>query len=57
LHGVPPGAAVAGAPKTGDKAAWGPRIALGNDTLYKHAIEGFQGKAWFSCRRRAVART
>ena len=41
------GAAVAGAPKTGDKAAWGPRIAQGNDTLYKHAIEGFQGKAGF----------
>jgi cytochrome c5 len=40
-------AAVAGAPKTGDKAAWGPRIAQGNDTLYKHALEGFQGKAGF----------
>ena len=37
-------AGVAGAPKLGDKAAWGPRIAQGNDTLYTHAIKGFQGK-------------
>ena len=34
---------VAGAPKLGDKADWGPRIAQGADTLYKHAIEGFNG--------------
>ena len=34
---------VAGAPKLGDKADWGPRIAQGQDTLYKHAIEGFNG--------------
>lgn len=34
---------VAGAPKLGDKADWGPRIAQGPDTLYKHAIEGFNG--------------
>lgn len=33
----------AGAPKFGDKADWGPRIAQGVDTLYKHAIEGFTG--------------
>ena len=33
----------AGAPKPGDKADWGPRIAQGNDILYKHAIEGFSG--------------
>ena len=32
-----------GAPKPGDKADWGPRIAQGNDMLYKHAIEGFNG--------------
>jgi len=38
------GAGVAGAPRSGDKAAWAPRIAQGKDTLYKHAIEGFQGK-------------
>ncbi len=31
---------VAGAPKAGDKAAWAPRIAQGNDTLYKNAIVG-----------------
>jgi cytochrome c5 len=37
-------AGVAGAPKLGDKAAWGPRIAQGNDTLYTHSIKGFQGK-------------
>jgi len=35
---------IAGAPKSSDKAAWAPRIAQGNATLYKHAIEGFQGK-------------
>ncbi len=36
---------VAGAPKLGDKAAWGPRIAQGSSTLHAHAIKGFQGKA------------
>jgi cytochrome c5 len=36
-------AGVAGAPKPGDKADWGPRIAQGNDMLYKHALEGFTG--------------
>ena len=36
-------AGVAGAPKPGDKADWGPRIAQGADTLHKHAIEGFTG--------------
>lgn len=41
------GAGVAGAPKYGDAAAWGPRIAKGADTLHKHAIEGFQGQAGF----------
>jgi cytochrome c5 len=35
-----PGAAALTA---GDKADWGPRIAQGKDTLYKHAIEGFNG--------------
>lgn len=33
----------AGAPKPGDKADWGPRIAQGMDMLHKHAIEGFTG--------------
>lgn len=37
------GAGIAGAPKAGDKAAWGPRIAKGKDTLYDHALKGFQG--------------
>lgn len=41
------GAGVAGAPKYGDKAAWGPRIAQGADTLHEHAVKGFQGKAGF----------
>jgi cytochrome c5 len=37
------GAGIAGAPRIGDKAAWAPRIAQGEATLEKHAIEGFQG--------------
>ena len=41
------GTGVAGAPKVGDAAAWGPRIAKGADTLHKHALEGFQGQAGF----------
>lgn len=40
-------AGVAGAPKFGDKAAWKDRIAQGKDTLYEHALKGFQGKAGF----------
>ncbi len=31
---------VNGAPKIGDHAAWGPRIAQGKETLYNHAIGG-----------------
>jgi cytochrome c5 len=38
-------AGVAGAPKTGDKSAWTPRIAQGANVLYDHALKGFQGKA------------
>jgi cytochrome c5 len=30
----------AGAPKLGDKAAWAPRIAKGNDALYTIALKG-----------------
>lgn len=41
------GAGVAGAPRTGDKAAWAARLAQGAETLNKHAIEGFQGKAGY----------
>ncbi len=40
-------AGVAGAPKLGDQAAWAPRIAQGIDTLYQHAINGFQGTVGF----------
>jgi cytochrome c5 len=39
------GQGIAGAPRMGDKAAWAARIAQGTATLYKHAIEGFQGKS------------
>lgn len=38
---------IAFAPKTGDKAAWAARLAQGEATLNKHAIEGFQGKDGF----------
>jgi len=36
------GAGVMGAPKFGDKAAWGPRIAKGKDALYTSALNGFK---------------
>ena len=39
------GAGIAGAPKVGDKSAWGPRIAEGKATLYQHALSGFTGKS------------
>lgn len=35
------GTGAAGAPKHGDKAAWGPRLAKGKATLYQHALQGF----------------
>lgn len=38
------GAGIGGAPKTGDKGAWAARIAQGQATLYKHALEGYTGK-------------
>ncbi len=34
------GTGVNGAPKVGDHAAWGPRIAQGKDALYAHVIAG-----------------
>jgi cytochrome c5 len=34
------GSGVNGAPKIGDHAAWGPRIAQGKDALYTHALAG-----------------
>ncbi len=33
-----------GAPKTGDKAAWAPRILLGEAVLVSKSIKGFTGK-------------
>jgi cytochrome c5 len=41
-----PGVAT-GAPTIGDVAAWAPRIAQGMDTLYMHAIQGYQGTTGF----------
>jgi cytochrome c5 len=41
------GAGIAGAPKLGDAAAWGPRIAQGADVLNDHAINGFSGNAGY----------
>lgn len=35
-------AGVAGAPKTGDKAAWAAHLAHGTDDLYKNAIKGIK---------------
>lgn len=37
------GAGVAGAPKLGDKGAWGARIAQGEKVLVQHAIAGIRG--------------
>jgi len=37
------GTGAAGAPKLGDKGAWKARIAAGNSTLYKNAIDGKGG--------------
>jgi len=36
-------AGVAGAPRTGDLAAWKPRLAQGFDVLVRHSIDGFKG--------------
>ena len=36
---------VGGAPVAGNAGDWAARIAAGTDTLYAHAIEGFQGSA------------
>lgn len=33
-------AGIAGAPKKGDNASWAPRIAQGQDLLFKHSLEG-----------------
>lgn len=34
-----------GAPRISDKATWAPRVAEGEDTLVRHAIEGYTGKS------------
>ncbi len=34
-------AGVLNAPKLGNAADWAPRVAKGKETLYKHALEGF----------------
>jgi cytochrome c5 len=36
---------IGGAPKIGDKTAWGSRISQGANTLHDHALKGYQGKA------------
>jgi cytochrome c5 len=36
------GTGAAGAPKFGDSAAWGPRLAQGEDTLIQHAVQGIR---------------
>ena len=36
------GTGAAGAPKVGDKGAWGPRMAQGKATLYQHALNGIR---------------
>jgi cytochrome c5 len=37
------GAGINGAPKVGDRAAWGPRVQQGKEVLYTHAISGIRG--------------
>jgi cytochrome c5 len=39
------GSGIPGIPQLGDKEAWAPRIAQGNDTLYTNAINGFTGNS------------
>ena len=41
------GTGAAGAPKTGDKAAWKARIKQGMGKLNDHALKGFKGKTGF----------
>jgi cytochrome c5 len=38
------GTGLAGAPKLGDAADWGPRIAQGDALLLEHATKGYTGK-------------
>ncbi|MGA8262501.1 MAG: c-type cytochrome [Arenicellales bacterium] len=39
------GTGAAGAPVFGNAQAWAPHIAKGIETLYQHALHGFQGKS------------
>ena len=41
------GNGAAGAPRTGDKASWSPRIAQGLDVMAEHAINGYRGKSGY----------
>jgi cytochrome c5 len=41
------GGGIAGAPKTGDKAAWAPRLAAGMGSLNNNALNGLQGSAGY----------
>jgi len=41
------GSGVGGAPMLADTANWQPRIAQGNETIYNHAINGYQGSAGY----------
>ena len=38
-------AGIAGAPKIGDKDAWGPRLEKGTEMIVSNAINGYQGEA------------
>jgi len=38
------GTGIVGSPKFGDKQAWKSRVAQGMETLFSHALNGFQGK-------------
>lgn len=49
------GAGTGGAPRPGDKANWAPRIAQGRETLYQHALLGFNGVAGFMPARGGAA--
>ncbi len=40
-------AGIAGAPKLGDAAQWGPRLEKGVATIKQNAIKGFSGKTGF----------
>lgn len=40
-------AGIAGAPRVGDVAAWAPRVAQGDETLYTNAIQGLAGQVGY----------